>query len=249
MFERFDKSELCGIIATVVFHLVLSLVCVSSGLRYIYPPPQERVLISFEEEPEPPRQIKMEASVEPRTPKPSPDKAVNLVRQSESPVKGNSQARSAEATTGERGDVEVSEPRKKEIDQRALFSSARTDNTDSVSQTVSSRPSQALSGGHPEGNTMSGNADGSPSAQLKGRTVVGSLPMPVYSIQEGGRVVVSIVVDGSGQVVSAQAGAKGTTVVNHTLWREAEKAARQARFSASGTSRQEGTITYNFQLR
>ncbi len=43
------KSRAAGIISTVVFHLLLLLVTVTSGLRYVSPPPLEKtILVEFE---------------------------------------------------------------------------------------------------------------------------------------------------------------------------------------------------------
>ena len=49
------SPRFAGVIITVLFHAVLMTVCVKSGLKYIYPPPEEKsMVIEFEPEPEPP---------------------------------------------------------------------------------------------------------------------------------------------------------------------------------------------------
>lgn len=91
----------------------------------------------------------------------------------------------------------------------------------------------------------------SPNAHLQGRSIVGSLPRPMYNVQDSGTVVVTIWVDQYGNVTKAQPGSEGTTTKNKTLWSEARKAAMGAHFNqkASAPALQEGTITYIFSLK
>ncbi|MCP4551765.1 MAG: energy transducer TonB [Bacteroidetes bacterium] len=74
------------------------------------------------------------------------------------------------------------------------------------------------------------------------------LPKPSYNSPEQGRVVVSIWVDRQGNVIRADAGAKGTNISDLNLRRLAREAALRAKFSEdpSATDLQKGTITYNF---
>lgn len=85
---------------------------------------------------------------------------------------------------------------------------------------------------------------------LNGRSLgSGGLPVPVYNVQEEGRVVVTIVVNPSGQVISTSIN-KRTNTVNPALRKAAEEAARKARFNAvDGPDNQSGTITYYFRLK
>jgi hypothetical protein len=75
-----------------------------------------------------------------------------------------------------------------------------------------------------------------------------SLPKPTYNIKDEGIVVVSIWVDKQGNVTKAQAGARGTTTSNQTLWKLAQSAALKAKFDtkSDAAEEQKGTITYNF---
>jgi hypothetical protein len=92
----------------------------------------------------------------------------------------------------------------------------------------------------------SGTGDGN-SYDLGGRSSR-SLPKPSCNSVEQGRVVVSIWVNREGRVTRVSAGAKGTTVTDPSLIRQAESAARQALFSANpdGPEEQIGKIIYNF---
>lgn len=105
----------------------------------------------------------------------------------------------------------------------------------------------AIAGAFGKGSQMGskGNAAG---AGLQG-SGGGKLPVPVYNVQDEGRVVVTIVVDPAGQVISTSIN-KRTNTVNPALRRAAEEAARKARFNAvDGVNNQSGTITYYFKLK
>jgi len=96
-----------------------------------------------------------------------------------------------------------------------------------------------------EGGDAAGNRWG-----LAGRGLVGSLPLPVYNVNEDGKVVVSITVDKDGNVTRAIAGAKGSSTLNKALLEAAEKAAMKAKFNPNlNAPEQVGTITYIFKLQ
>ena len=155
-----------------------------------------------------------------------------------------------EATVGDKGDVEVPEPPRREISKRALFAAA--DNKakkDTLAAQTSREITDALKAGHTLGNTKSGETRGEPTTNLKGRTPNGSLPSPSAPVQQVGKVVVDIWVDNYGIVQKAVAGAEGTTVTDEVLWNEARKAAMKASFNmnADAPTMQKGTITYIFK--
>ena len=107
--------------------------------------------------------------------------------------------------------------------------------------------------GSPTGNSSTGKTSGVGgygTFDLNGRTLGGGkLPVPVYNVQDEGRVVVTIVVNPAGQVIRTSIN-KRTNTVNPALRRAAEEAARKARFNAvDGVNNQSGTITYYFKLK
>ena len=106
--------------------------------------------------------------------------------------------------------------------------------------------------GSSTGNSNTGKSTGVGgvgSWDLNGRSLTGSLPSPVYNVQDEGRVVVTIVVNPSGRVISTSIN-KRTNTVSTALRRAAEEAARKARFNVTdGVNNQTGTITYYFKLR
>lgn len=106
--------------------------------------------------------------------------------------------------------------------------------------------------GSSEGNSETGKPSGESgygTFDLGGRGLVGELPKPDYRVQDEGRVVVTIVVNPSGQVVGTEIHRR-TNTVNPALRKAALDAARKARFSTTdGVDNQSGTITYYFKLK
>ncbi len=106
--------------------------------------------------------------------------------------------------------------------------------------------------GSTEGNATQGKPTGVGSYgtwDLGGRDMLGELPRPQYSIQEEGRVVVTITVDPEGTVIDARIN-NGTNTANLQLRQAAEQAAKRTKFNAiGGENNQTGTITYYFKLK
>ncbi|MDB2607052.1 energy transducer TonB [Zobellia sp.] len=73
------------------------------------------------------------------------------------------------------------------------------------------------------------------------------LPPPIYTCIVGGKVVVNIQVDATGNVVDADYNAKSSGTTNGCLIDNAIAYALKAKFSSGEKSVQKGTITYLFQ--
>lgn len=209
------------------------------------------ILLDFTEVEEEPKPIEVKAGNEPKAINANPKEEIKLVQKSEAQEVGKKPAEGVATTIGEDGDVEKPEPKKVVIDKRALFSSVNNKKKDTLAAQTAERISDALKGGNPQGNTRVGNTDGQPSANLKGRNVMGSLPFPEYTVNNEGKVVVKIMVDQYGNVTNAIPGVAGTTVQDKQLWEAAKTAAYKAIFNVSSEAPavQEGTITYVFKLK
>ncbi len=87
------------------------------------------------------------------------------------------------------------------------------------------------------------------SFSLEGRTA-NYLDMPAYKCLNGGRVVVSIVVNQNGRVTSAVV-ERSSSSNDRCLHQEAIASAKKSTFNASGSAPnpQRGTITYNFEAQ
>ncbi len=245
------KARLIGIILVVGVHAFLVVFGLKAGLYYLYPPPPEteNLLIEFVED-EYEKPVQQMDGTQPRAEVTSPED--ELVQLAQADMTGTKPNEAPESTLGDFGDVEVPEPpRKKEIDRRALFKAPdNKSDKDTLAPQTASVPSDALKAGHPQGNTVTGKTTGMPEAKVKGRTTVGTIPKPTYSVQEDGIVVVDIVVDRNGKVISATPGGAGTTASDPSLWAAARKAAMETYFNmdANAPVQQSGTITYKFSI-
>lgn len=246
------QSSVFGAFLAIGVNLCIALICSFSGLKYIYPPPEEKTMIIDFEELEAPKIKVKKTGREPQAENANQQKKLELMQRSEGQYKGTKQNLAKEATVGPDGDVEVPEPpREEEIDNRALFHSAKNTDKDTLAAQTSREPGDALRAGHADGNTTQGKVEGTPSARVKGRTTVGVPPRPSYGVQKEGKVVVDIWVDQNGAVMRAVPGAAGTTVTDKELWNAARQAALKARFNPDWEAKeqQQGTITYIFKLK
>lgn len=96
----------------------------------------------------------------------------------------------------------------------------------------------------------SGSGSGGGTGYSLGNRKAISKPVPKYTCNEEGRVVVEVSVDRNGRTVNAVAGIKGTTNTASCLLDQAKIAAMNTRWDASSNApeRQVGKITYNFNL-
>ena len=249
--KRERNAKITGIILSAIAH-VCALVLVSmSGLKYIYPPPQEQaMLIDFSEAPELLQQPKGQ---EPLAEEVDLTRPVELAQRSESPYVADKPNETPLTKPDPVGDVEVPTPKQEEpaLDPRASFPGMSRKDTSHTAPHAAAEAGEAFKAGQPQGNTEHGRTDGKPNAHVAGRSTVGNIPRPVYNVQESGVVVVNIWVDNYGNVVRAVPGGDGTTVLDKSLSAAARKAALETHFnmSADAPAMQEGTITYYFNLK
>lgn len=246
------KGVVTGVVMTAVLHLCALALVSFTGLKYIYPPPQEQaMLIDFTDEPA--ALVEEQYGTEPQAEEVNLDKAVRLVQQSSSPEVADRENLTPETAPDDFGDVETPapEPEQPALDPRAAFPGMARKDTTLTAAHAAADSSALFKAGQAVGNTASGRTDGKPNAHVQGRSTVGNIPRPVYNVQESGIVVVNIVVDNYGNVVRAVPGGDGTTVLDKTLYAAARNAAMDTHFnmSADAPAMQEGTITYYFNLK
>lgn len=189
-------------------------------------------------DPAPPREEQREATPEPKS-KPAPAEETLTNPQSEAP------AITKPSKTPEQIAAEKEAERKRQEEQQR--------------QAIDSRITGAFGRNHAEGTKGgTGKGEGANNAvgsgfSLEGRSIVGSGGYPVRP--EGfpptrGTVVVRIVVNSEGVVTQASTRLRGTNVTNQATIEAALRAARKTRFNtAPGTSEQEGSITYHFDVQ
>lgn len=98
----------------------------------------------------------------------------------------------------------------------------------------------------PKQGTISANKNAYVKYYLADRSDV-ALPVPIYTCDASGIVVINITVNHLGQVTNALYNAKSSTSSNGCLIDQALIYARKARFDKSDKTQQLGTITYHFQ--
>ena len=255
--EQQDKrARLTGLAATVAIHVLALVICLTSGLKYLDPPPPETsFLIDFEEEvldPEMPVQTKV--GRQPQAEETDPTAPVELVQKAESPHVSDRPNRTPATRQNNHGDVEVPAPPQKEepkLDPRASFPGMSQKDDPATAPHAAKEASEGFKAGEPDGNTKEGRTTGTANAHLQGRNVVGSLPKPSYNAQLEGTVVVQVKVDQYGNVTEAVPGVEGTTVTDKGLWNAARNAAMKAHFNTKADAPvvQMGTITYKFKLQ
>lgn len=253
--QRQEKtSKVIGLILAIGVHTLFAIFGVFSGFKYLYPPPKETsFVIDFTEKKDEVKPVQTRKGTQPLAEKIDRNRHIELVQRSEAQNKGTKANKALESKVDEFGDVNVKSPkREKEIDRRALFNAADNKaDKDTLAAQTASKITEALKEGHASGNTKSGKLSGEPNARLKGRSTIGVLPKPKYTIQESGTIVVAIWVDQYGKVRKALAGVQGTTISNSKLLQAAREAALKAHFniSAQAPALQEGSITYKFNLK
>lgn len=253
--ERQKQSRtatVTGIILTVGIHVGAVSLCSFSGLKYIWPPPQEQTfVIDFTEEEEP--EIKQRRGIQPRSEEVDRTKPIEIVQRSESPYTAKKENLTPETKPDDFGDIDTPTPKTEEpkLDARASFPGMAKKDTSLTAPHSAETSSDLFKAGHASGNAKNGSTEGKPNAHLAGRSVDGALPRPGYNVQESGIVVVTIWVDNYGKVQKAVAGSDGTTVTDKSLWAAARKAAMETHFTmdSNAPALQQGTITYIFNLR
>ena len=75
------------------------------------------------------------------------------------------------------------------------------------------------------------------------------MPAPVYKCRAGGKIVVDIVVNGNGYVLTAEINKGKSNSEDACIVEAAKHDAERSRFNTSPTARQEGSITYIFQAQ
>ena len=249
------QSTVIGIALTVAAHVCAVCLVSFSGLKYIYPPPEESSFLMEvvqEEEVEIPKTPKR--GIEPKSEEVDKEKEVELVQRSESPHESKRQNLTPETKENGHGDVEVPAPPKKEepkLDARASFPGMQKKDTSLTAPHSASQGSDTFKAGQATGNTETGKIDGKANVHVEGRNVLGTLPKPAYNIQKDGVVVIRVTVNQEGQVTSANYQASGSTISSTELVSLARNAALKTKFNRKldAPAVQEGTITYRFTLK
>ena len=236
--------KLIGLIVSIVAHGLLILCLLLMGLRYPDPPPPELgvemdmgefsdVGTDSEHAAEGGEDLSSESSY-------ANDDNNELTQQSEDVPLVSKKTPSPTKNKKKPKDNVKPQSEETKVDQNALFTKGRVKKGSGGSTGV----------GEGSGKGSGGEGGGSGiSFSLAGRGSK-SLPGPTATSPENGNIVVEIRVDQEGNVVSAKASAKGTTLwEDKKLWRLCEQAAKDSKFTAKpdAPELQPGKITYIFR--
>lgn len=243
-----------GLTLTVLVHAGAFAFVSFSGLKYLYPPPQDSSFLLEVERIEESPIKEIRKGKEPQSENVNKEEAVELVQKSESAYESKAPNLTPEAKEDDHGDVEVPAPVQKEepkLDARASFPGMAKKDTSLTAPHSAQKASEGFKAGQADGNTPSGKADGRPNAHVEGRNVLGTLPKPVYNSMESGTIIIKIRVNPDGQVTGAHYEVNGSTISSTELITAARNAAMESKFTAKkdAPAIQEGQITYKFTLK
>lgn len=235
--------KLIGLIVSIVAHGLLILCLLLMGLRYPDPPPPELgvemdmgefsdVGTDSEHAAEGGEDLSSETSY-------ANDDNNELTQQSEDVPLVSKKTPSPTKNKKKPKDNVKPQSEETKIDQNALFTKGRVKKGSGGSTGVGEGSGKG-SGGEGGGSGISFSLEG------RGST---SLPKPTATSTENGTIVVTIMVDQEGNVVSAKAILRGTTLRDTNLWRRCEQAAKKSKFTANpdAPELQGGKITYIFR--
>ena len=141
-------------------------------------------------------------------------------------------------------------PAKPTVNQNALFK-GMTNNGSGQGDGITNTPGNQ---GKPEGSTLTNNYDGTGSGNGGNLSGLGqrkfiNKPSVNYTGRLAGKIVVDITVDKNGNITSATAGARGTTLSDGPLFKKCEDAVMRSRVTSveSGLD-QQGQVVFVFKL-
>ena len=254
-----DKNQRLGLMATILFHGLLLLIALYYGLTTPVPIPEQTIVINFGTSPDgmgniQPEEINAASAAENKV-----QEEIKITNPT--PVKTNTEAITQDNTdaislnekkhkTKDPEPEPVKEP-EKTVNKRALYhgKTNTSKNSSSEGETGKYGDQGDLGGDKNSGNRTGSYSGGGDSYQL-GIRKARVKSKPRYDCQESGKVAVTIKVDKMGNVVSAQAGGRGTTNSAACLINKAEEAAFKTKWEPdeNAPDLQIGTIVYNFVL-
>ena len=238
-----NDSKIAGVVGTTAVHLLLLLAILFYGLRTVIPTEEEGLTVNYGTS---------DSGSGLFEPAPVSDVAKELeqVIPQEASVPDVSAPSQNEQITQET--EESLEVKKAASTAQNAFSGTAGKGTDTGATSegiAGGTGNQGKTDGVADSKNYTGGGTGASSYSLNGRSIVGSVPKPQYQQNVEGIIVVTIEVDATGKVISARAGAQGTTIGDATLRKAAEQAALKAKFNQiGGTTVQTGTITYRYKL-
>ena len=220
--ENDDKSKLYGGVAAAAYVVIVAAMLLLVYLPITVVETPTMMVIEFEEEPRP---------------KPKPIVTTQAPRHER-----------LSSTTQNSQQVSGTDEKMQTVNRRAIFHSNKggVDEPEDLGNPYAREGDENLASGDGGGLNPVGNDQ--LDEGLRGRGLVGNLPVPSYPGNVSGKIVIRVAVDQHGRVTSAAYEPKGSTSSDAALVAAAIEAAKRARFTESRSFVQGGTITYNFKL-
>lgn len=254
-----DKNKRIGIAVSVLIHVLLIIIFVFFGLKYMIPPPEEEgITINFgttdmgmqSENPTTPSEQteNTPSEINPETPTPVEAIEEDIITQDteEAPSIDEKKEQKKEEPV-----VVKEEPKPdKNLSEAMNKWNTNKNQAGGGDGTTDKAGDQGDINGDPNSNSYQGGGKGNATQfSLAGRSLMSS-PTIKDNSQEEGKVVVDIIVDKYGKVLRATPGARGSTTTNSQLYKKAKDAAMQTKFNANpdAAEEQKGTMTFIFIL-
>ena len=221
--ENDDRSKLYGGVATVAYIVVVAALLLLTYIPIAVVKPPEMMVIEIVEE----------------TPREKPRPVVTT--QAPRHERLSSTTQNSQQVTG-------TDQKTQTVNRRAIFHSNKggVDEPEDLGNPYAREGDENLASGDGGGLNPVGNDQ--LDEGLRGRGLVGNLPVPSYPGNVSGKIVIRVTVDQHGRVTAAAYEPKGSTSSDAALVAAAIEAAKRARFTESRSFVQGGTITYNFKL-
>lgn len=222
--EKDDRPKLYGGVAAAAYVVVVIALLLLVNITVTVAEPPAMIEIVIEEPPKP-------------KPRPRPAVSTQTPRHENlSTVRENSQQ------------VTGTDEKTQTVNRRAIFHSNKggVDEPEDLGNPYAREGEENLASGDGGGLNPAGNDQ--LDEGLRGRGLVGALPVPSYPGNTSGKIVIRVAVDQHGKVTSATYEPKGSTSSDAALIAAAIDAAKRARFTESRSFVQGGTITYHFKL-
>jgi hypothetical protein len=144
----------------------------------------------------------------------------------------------------------VAKPSKPTVNQNALYKGKSNGGMGTGDGTTNTPGNQGKPNGSNLSNNYNGTGSGNGGLALANRSWI-SRPSVDDNHRSTGKIVVEIHVDKNGNVLSATAGAKGTTITDYELFNKCEKAALEAKLNPSDNApdTQLGYVTFIFRVK
>ncbi len=213
--------------ALYVASLVVSFVCVSVPIEPAEKSASDIIYIEYVK-PEPPP---------PPKPKPVP-KVTQAPKHEKLAPKDNMQQ-----TEGKAEETRT-------VNKRALFqqSKAGVDKAENIGNDRAKQDTVLTASGVGRGLNPIGNVE--LDEGLQGRGIIGDLPAPSNAnVTRSGKIVIRVVVDKTGKVLSATYEPKGSTIQDSKMVEDSQAAAKKTIFAEAEAYTQGGIITYKFNLK